>query len=82
MTHAIATTPNEKAALDDIAITYLGASLSGHRYGLYTNETFPRVLTIANTTAFFSGVWPSTDPHHESTMLFTPYANILLVKVR
>lgn len=71
--HAHTTTPAENDALDDIAIIYLGAPLSGHKYGLYTKLTFPSVFTIAIVTAFFSGVCPSTCPHHDMQILLTPY---------
>lgn len=38
MNQAAAAVATENAALDDIAIVYLGASLEGHRYGVQMND--------------------------------------------
>jgi hypothetical protein len=57
-------TPAENPTLAYIAIPKRGASLSGHKYGVYTKERLPSVLTIATVAAFFSSVCPRTLAAH------------------
>lgn len=85
MTHANTTTPAENPILAYMAVANLGASLSGHRYGVYTLARLPRVFAIAMDTAFFSSVCPSVAATQATLMLLTPYVaptNSIIAKYR
>lgn len=57
MNHANITTPALNATDAIMAGRNFGASLSGHKYGVYTLARVPSVFVIATASAFFSLVW-------------------------
>jgi hypothetical protein len=60
-----------KAALEDMAMVYRGASEEGHMYGVQMKDATAIQLTMAREQAFFSLVWEHVLDTQPRIMLLT-----------
>ena len=64
----------ENANISIMAMTYLGPSVSGKKYGLQILPNWAKRLMMAAVHARFSGVWFRTEAPQEYTMAFAAKA--------